>query len=163
MAENHFDIGELEVIVVLKRLLPTSVNQLYFICTLTFNLSYMKDNHFNFEDLKVYQKSLEFQDTVYKTTLPYPPDERFNLVSQFRRASLSLSLNIAEGSGATNKENIRYLDIASRSLKECVVCTTCSLRREYIDQKQHDAIRADMIEIKKMIAGLISYLRKSGN
>lgn len=75
----------------------------------------------------MYQKSLEFQDTVYKTTLPYPPDERFNLVSQFRRASLSLSLN------------------------------------SYIDQKQRDAIRADMVELKKMICGLINYLRKSVN
>ena len=123
----------------------------------------MKDNHFNFEDLKVYQKSLEFPDTIYKTTIPFPPDERFNLVSQITRAALSLSLNIAEGSGATNKENIRYLDIASRSLKECVVCTTSALRREYIDQKQHDAIRADLIEINKMICGLVSYLRKSVN
>lgn len=121
----------------------------------------MKDNHFNFEDLKVYQKSLAFLDVVYETTLPYPIDERFGLTSQFRRAALSISLNVSEGAGASNKENIRYLGIASRTLKECVVCTTVSLRRKYIDQKKHDELRADLVEIKKMISGLINYLDRN--
>lgn len=44
----------------------------------------MNEEHFNFEDLKVYQKSLDFMDLVYETTLPFPIDERFNLTSQFR-------------------------------------------------------------------------------
>lgn len=120
----------------------------------------MKDNHFNFEDLKVYQKSLELQDLVYKTTLSFPPDERFNLISQFRRAALSLSLNIAEGTGASNKQNLHYLDIAARSVKECVVCTSTSLRREYINELQHEQIRTALVEIKKMISGLSKYLRE---
>ena len=118
----------------------------------------MNDNHFNFEDLKVYQKSLDFSDLVYKTTLPYPQDERYNLVSQFRRAALSISLNIAEGSGASNRENIRYLGIASRTLKECVVCNTTSLRRNYINLAEHDTLRSELVEIHKMISGLIRYL-----
>jgi four helix bundle protein len=84
----------------------------------------MKDNHFNFEDLQVYQKSLAFMDHVYEISRSFPTDERFNLTSQFRRATLSISLNVAEGSGATNKENIRYPGSASRTLKECVVCNT---------------------------------------
>jgi four helix bundle protein len=120
----------------------------------------MNDDHFKFEDLKVYQKSLEFMDVVYETTLPYPVDERFNLTIQFRRAALSLSLNIAEGHGASNKQNLHYLDIASRSLKECVVCNTASLRRKYIDEKKHEELRAELVTIKKMISGLANYLRK---
>lgn len=121
----------------------------------------MNDDHFKFEDLKVYQKSMEFQDLVYETTVTFPVEERYNLTSQFRRAALSLSLNIAEGSGATNKQNLHYLDIASRSLKECVVCNTSALRRKYIDETKHDKIRKDLVEIKKMISGLANYLRNS--
>lgn len=120
----------------------------------------MKDNHFNFEDLQVYQKSLAFMDQVYEITRSFPTDERFNLTSQFRRAALSISLNVAEGTGATNKENIRYLGIASRTLKECVVCNTAALRRKYVPVETHDKIRTDLIEIKKMISGLINYLNK---
>ena len=121
----------------------------------------MNEDQFKFEDLKVYQKSLEFMDLVYETTRPYPIDERFNLTSQFRSASLSLSLNIAEGHGATNKQNLHYLDIASRSLKECVVCTTASLRRNYIDDNKHGELRCELVTIKKMISGLANYLRKN--
>lgn len=121
----------------------------------------MKDNHFNFEDLKVYRKSLELMDQVYETTLQYPGHERFNLTSQFRRAALSISLNIAEGSGATNKQNLHFLDIATRSLKECVVCTTVSQRRGYIDDAKHNLLRSDLVEIKKMISGLSRYLSES--
>ena len=119
----------------------------------------MKEDHFNFEDLKIYQKSLQFLDLIYETTIPYPPDERFNLTSQFRRAALSLSLNIAEETGASNKQNILYLDIAARSVKECVVCTTASYRRKYISENQQATIRKDLVEIKKMISGLSNYLK----
>jgi four helix bundle protein len=121
----------------------------------------MKDNHFNFEDLKVYRKSLELMDQVYETTLQYPGHERFNLTSQFRRAALSISLNIAEGSGATNKQNLHFLDIATRSLKECVVCTTVSQRRGYTDDAKHNLLRSDLVEIKKMISGLRRCLSES--
>lgn len=121
----------------------------------------MQEDHFNFEDLKVYQKSLEFMDFVYEITLPFPMEERFNLTSQFRRAALSISLNISEGTGASNKQNLHYLDIAARSLKECVVCTTASFRRKYINEQQQVDLRAKLVEIKKMISGLSNYLRKN--
>jgi len=119
----------------------------------------METNHFNFEDLKVYQKSLDFIDSVYGITTKYPVEEKFNLTDQFKRASVSISLNIAEGSGASNKENMRYAGIASRSLKECVVCTTVSYRRKYIDETQHTHLRNSLTELSKMLSGLIRYLR----
>lgn len=116
------------------------------------------ENHFSFEDLKVYQKALNFVDNVYSVTENYPSSEKFNLIDQFRRASVSISLNIAEGNGATNKENLKYLRIASRSLKECVVCITISQRRKYIDDGKHAELRNELAEIGKMLSGLIRYL-----
>lgn len=61
---------------------------------------------FKFEELKVYQKSLDFIDVVYQVTIPFPQEERYGLTSQFRRASTSIALNIAEGSGSTDRTSI---------------------------------------------------------
>lgn len=123
----------------------------------------MQDNHFNFEDVKVYRKSIAFMDTVYRTTASFPGDQRCNIGSQFRQATVSLSISIAQGTGAAERVNIRCLDTIARLLKECTVCTTAALHRAYINQAQHDALRADIIELRKMMCGLIAYLKHSAN
>ncbi|AIN49945.1 four helix bundle protein [Dokdonia genika] len=75
-----------------------------------------KEVVFNFEKLKVYQKSLDFVDFVYEIIQKFPVDERFALSSQYRRAALSISLNIGEGQGSSDAQFNRYLDIALNSL-----------------------------------------------
>jgi hypothetical protein len=66
----------------------------------------MKSNDlkFNFEDLLVYQKSLDFVDSIYTITKKFPKEEEFRLISQFVRAAHSIALNIADGSGGTKAE-----------------------------------------------------------
>ena len=59
-----------------------------------------------FENLQVYQKSLRAVDEMYRLTKPFPKDELFLLVSQLRRAAISIVLNIAEGSGRTRSNLI---------------------------------------------------------
>ena len=115
---------------------------------------------FNFEDLQVYQKSLDFVDTVYKITSEFPKEEIYGLVSQFRRASTSIALNIAEGSGSTNREFSRYLRISYNSLKECVVCCTIAFRQGFISEEIFKNLRSQLQEISKMISGLRKYLDK---
>lgn len=83
---------------------------------------------FNFEELQVYQKSLDVVDAVYKVSQNFPNEEIYGLISQFRRAAVSISLNISEGSGGTKKEFLRFLRISSNSLKECIVCATIAKR-----------------------------------
>ena len=65
---------------------------------------------------------------MYEITKEFPRQEIYGLTSQFRRAAVSIALNIAEGSGGTKREFSRYLVIASNSLKECVVCITKFLK-----------------------------------
>ncbi len=113
---------------------------------------------FQFEDLGVYQKSLNFTDEVYNISGNFPKEEIYGLTSQFRRAAVSISLNIAEGSGGSKKEFYRYLVIASNSLKECIVCITIAERQRYIRAEDQTRMRSNLIEISKMISGLKKYL-----
>ncbi len=74
----------------------------------------------SFTDLEVWQKAHVFVLEVYRITRSFPPEERFGLVPQFRRAAVSIPANIAEGFrkyGAADKA--RFLNIAEGSLEEC--------------------------------------------
>lgn len=61
----------------------------------------MENPKFKFEDLKVYQKALDFVDEVYQVTKSFPKEELYGLSSQYKRAAVSVPLNIAEGAGDT--------------------------------------------------------------
>lgn len=91
----------------------------------------MEEVKFNFEDLRVYQKSLDFIDEVYEITKHFPSEERYSLTSQYRRAAQSIALNIAEGAGDTDPQFNRFLNISQGSIKECVVCSTIAARQNF--------------------------------
>lgn len=119
----------------------------------------MKQIKFNFEDLKVYQKALDFIDDTYKMTKDFPKSENYALSSQFKRASISIALNIAEGAGDTNAQFNRYLNIASGSIKECVVCSTIVKRLDYLDKEEDYSNRVKLEELSKMTSSLQKYLK----
>jgi four helix bundle protein len=83
----------------------------------------MSEDRFDFENLKAYQKSLGYIDFVYGITSDFPKDEVFSLTNQFRRASASICLNIAEGTGGSKAEFNQFLKISRRSVRECVAVT----------------------------------------
>lgn len=93
-------------------------------------------------------------DLVYQTTKLFPKDELYNLTSQFKRASLSICLNISEGHGDTDKQFNRYLKIAWDSAKECVTCSTAARRQGYITEEVDNTLRIKLEELSKMISGL---------
>jgi len=119
----------------------------------------MENPSFKFEDLKVYQKALDYVDEVYALTKKFPKDERYGLTSQFKRAAVSISLNIAEGAGDTNAQFNRYLQIAWDSAKECVVCSTIARRQKIITEKEDIDMRVKLAELSKMIVSLQKYLK----
>lgn len=116
---------------------------------------------FNFEKLDVYQKTLDIIDEVYDLTDKFPKDEIYGLVSQLKRASTSIALNISEGSGSSDKNFNRYVGIAGNSLNECIVCLTIAKRREFITKKEDFELRKEFIVIAKMLTNLSKYLRNS--
>lgn len=123
----------------------------------------MKEGKFKFEELQVYQKSLDFVDTAYSLTKTFPSDERFRLTSQYIRAAISISLNISEGAGDTNSQFQRFLKIAIGSINECVVCSTIAFRQGFITLDQDKETREKLVEMSKMISSLITYLKNTTN
>ena len=109
---------------------------------------------FNFEKLDVYEKSIDFVNQIYLTTKNYPKEEMFGLTNQFRRAAVSISLNIGEGSAKTKKDFNRFVDMARGSVFECVAILQISERLSYISQLQFDELRDRLVEISKMLSGL---------
>ncbi len=118
-----------------------------------------KEEMFHFENLTVYQKSLEYLDFVYELTDKFPKEERFGLASQFTRAAQSICLNIGEGSGGSKAEFQQYIRIARRSVRECIVCSTIAIRREYISVEENNHSRAACSEISKMLSGLFNSVK----
>jgi hypothetical protein len=92
----------------------------------------MQEVKFNFEDLIVYQKSLDFVDLVYNTCDEFPKMEAYILVSQYIRAANSIALNISEGAGASDAQFNRYLQLALRFYSRM-----CSLFNNSYKKKIH--------------------------
>jgi four helix bundle protein len=120
----------------------------------------MDEERFDFENLKVYQKALEYVDFVYEITKDFPKTEILSLTDQFKRASISICLNIAEGSGGSKTEFNRFLKIARRSIRECVAITEISYRQKFIEDRVKQRSRSFCLELSKMINGLIKSLKK---
>jgi four helix bundle protein len=116
---------------------------------------------FNFEKLEVYRESLAVVDEVYRLTNNFPKEELFSLTSQLRRATTSITLNIAEGSGRGKKEFSHFLNMARTSCYECASILEIAKRRNYIQPNDHQNFYFKITSLVKMINGLRSYLNQS--
>ena len=87
---------------------------------------------YKIEQLEVWQLALEYSDLIYAIAEKLPRSEDFNLRSQITRATVSIALNIAEGSTSqSDAEQARFLGLAIRSLVETVACQRLIHRRGY--------------------------------
>jgi four helix bundle protein len=110
---------------------------------------------FNFENLEVWQKAIDFADLVYSLTRHFPAEERFGLTNQMRRAAVSISSNIAEGSARISHADFaRFVEIATGSLFEVVSQSTIGLRQNFLTQAQYTQIYAAAEQQGKMLSGL---------
>ncbi|HEX6193720.1 MAG TPA: four helix bundle protein [Chitinophagaceae bacterium] len=95
----------------------------------------MSEYRFSFERLEVWQLARELTRLLYKTTSKFPPDERFGLISQIRRAAVSVAANIAEGSSRMSpKDQARFTVFSFSSLIEVFNHLTIAKDLEYIDE-----------------------------
>jgi len=92
---------------------------------------------YKFENLEVYQLSLQYTDMIYSLVEKLPKSEEHNLRSQIVRAATSVVLNIAEGSTSqSDTEQRRFLGMALRSLLETVACLHLIERRGYVGEEE---------------------------
>lgn len=117
-------------------------------------MNFESEYYFSFENLKVYQKAMDFGETVNILVDSFPKKEFYRLSSQFCRAADSIAANISEGSGSTDPNFNRYLKIAWDSSHECVTWNTKAFLRDYISHQQFEQNRSTLTEIGKMISAL---------
>lgn len=105
-----------------------------------------------YKNLEIWKRSMKMAVEVYIITENYPDSEKYGLVSQLRRASVSVSSNIAEGAGrGSNKDFKRFLDIAYGSLYEIETQIMISDHLHYIDSKKREELCDEVNQIQKMI------------
>jgi four helix bundle protein len=110
---------------------------------------------FNFEKLDVWREAIRFADLLYELTGDFPGEERFGLTNQMRRAAVSISSNIAEGSSRVSRTDFaRFVEIATGSLFEVVSQTTIALQRKMVAQNDYNRIYAAAEKQSKMLSGL---------
>ena len=117
----------------------------------------------SYKELHVWKRSLILVTDIYRLTRILPPDERFGLKSQLRRAAVSINVNIAEGYGrATRGEYLNHLSVARGSLLEvealCTVCQALSLvtTEDLTTEEEH------LVQMRLMLRGLRRALEKKG-
>src|SRR6266478_3074004 len=110
---------------------------------------------FKFEKLDVWQKAIDFADLVYSKSKPFPSDERFGLTSQMRRAAVSISSNIAEGSARFSKADFaHFLEIAAGSVFEVVSQSFISRKQGFLSQEDFGILYSAAEEQGRMLSGL---------
>ena len=115
----------------------------------------------HYRDLLVWQKAVDWVETVYAATRAWPQDERFGLTSQIRRAAVSVPSNLAEGCARrSTAEFIRFLSIGRGSLAEVETQIIIATRLGYLDQALQSSLLEAADEISRMLAGLIAKLEE---
>jgi four helix bundle protein len=102
--------------------------------TIKINYLMMK---FKFEKLIIWQKAMEYGESIYRLSDKFPKEELYNLSSQIWRAVDSIALNISEGAiGQSNPEFRKFIGFAIRSLAEVVTCLHKASLRNYISEEE---------------------------
>lgn len=111
-----------------------------------------------YKNLKVWQKSIDLIERIYKITEVFPRTEVHGLSDQLRRASVSIASNIAEWSWRnTEADYLRFLHIAKWSALEVDTQVTIAKRLAYIDDSQYSELDVMIVEVIKMIWWFIEY------
>ena len=105
-----------------------------------------------FKCLKVWENAVDFCVLCYSNTSAFPPDERFGLMSQIRRASVSVAANIAEGAGRnTNGEFKQFLGVATGSLFEVETQLIIASRLNFLAENELKEMQQKIVEIQSKI------------
>lgn len=113
------------------------------------------------EKLEVWKKAVDFVVLIYEITKSFPPDEKFGLTSQIRRASVSIPANIAEGAARqSEKEFLQFISIAQGSSSEVETELLIACKIGYLEQTKYLELKQEIDSIGRMLIGLSNHLKK---
>lgn len=110
---------------------------------------------FNFEKLDVWHKAVLLADLVYAQTRTFLAEERFGLTNQMRRAAISISSNIAEGSSRASQADFsRFIEIAAGSVFEVTSQAFIARKQGFLANDSFRLVYQDAEELSRMLSGL---------
>ncbi len=122
----------------------------------------MSDCVFAFEKLKAWQMAKDLAISVYGVTQNFPSEEKFGLVSQLRRPSVSIASNLAEGSARqSSKDQAHFSQLAYSSLVEVVCQLKIAYELGYMSAEEHKRLRQRAGKLSYMINALQASQKKS--
>jgi four helix bundle protein len=115
----------------------------------------------SYRDVKVWRKGMDLVVACYRLTERLPRSELYGMVSQIRRAALSIPSNIAEGHGRSHtREYLRHLSFAKGSLMELETQLIAANRLEFLDESATNGVLSATAEIGRMLSGLSRRLKE---
>jgi len=119
---------------------------------------------FKFETLEIWKESVKFTSEIYTVVRRFPDWETYNLTSQLTRATISISLNIAEGAGRKSKLDFkRFIQMAIGSLNEVVTCLYIARNQKYISDQDFQNNYNRCEHLSRMLFGFMNYLTESSS
>ncbi|MDX8552658.1 four helix bundle protein [Tenacibaculum sp. 1B UA] len=113
---------------------------------------------YSFEKLEVWRESVSLTKDIYNLTNDFPSNEQFGLISQLRRATVSIASNLAEGtSRISNKDKARFITISYSSAMEVLNQLIISRELNYVSEKDYILVRKKLEKITNMLNALRKY------
>ena len=107
---------------------------------------------YTFESVVAWQRAHQFVLAVYRITKGFPPEEVYGLMSQFRRAAVSIEANIAEGYKKLSKaDKLRFMNISQGSVEECRDYLLLSRDLQYVNDLQFSELYQSLEDTSKML------------
>ncbi|MFN3930908.1 MAG: four helix bundle protein [Brevundimonas sp.] len=124
----------------------------------------MSDGVTNYRDLQVWRRALDWAEAIYQATAHWPKEERFGLISQIRRAAVSVASNIAEGAARRSTgEFIQFVGMARGSLAEAETQLLLAEKLRYLSEVDARRLLLAAEEISRMLVSLSSSLVRRKN
>jgi four helix bundle protein len=115
----------------------------------------------SYRDLRVWREALDWVEAVYEATAHWPRDERFGLISQVRRAAVSVASNIAEGAARrTTGEFVQFLGMARGSLAEAETQLILAERLSYLPVSDAKTLLLASSDVSRMLVALTASLSR---
>jgi four helix bundle protein len=111
---------------------------------------------YSYKDLEIWKRSVLLTSEIYKITKAFPKDEQYGIISQIRRASVSVPANIAEGWGRESSKSFAlFLKTARGSLFELDTLVTIAYQQQYLSLDNKNKLEKEFEEIGRMVNSLL--------